>query len=314
MSRVVAILNPARPAAAAAAALVRAGCADRGWPEPRILTTTVAEPGGPQAELALEGGADRVVVGGGDGTVREAASVLAGSGVPMGILPLGTANLFARNLQLPRRPAAEAVRVALTGRLRDVDLGRVRYVQRGPAGPVTSAELCFLVLVGIGYDAETVAATRPDLKRRISWAAYLQPGLRRLARPLLPLRLERDGGPPEEHRAWAVLVGSCGRIPAGIDVIPGAVLDDGLLHVVRVAPPTPLHWVPIALKGLLHWRRDVTGLDYRQVRRVRVSTPRPLTVQLDGDPHPQVTELDVRIEPRVLRVATAQARRPGRGA
>lgn len=315
MSRVVAILNPARPAAAAAAALVRAECADRGWPEPRILTTTVTEPGGHQARLALEDGADRVVVGGGDGTVREAAGVLAGSGLPLGILPLGTANLFARNLALPRRSAAGAVRAALTGRVRDVDLGRVRYVQRGPAGPVTSADLSFLVLVGIGYDAETVAATRPALKRRISWAAYLEPGLRRLARPLLPLRLERDGGPPEEHRAWSLLVGNCGRIPAGIDVIPGAVVDDGLLHLVRVAPRTPLDWVPIALKGLLHWRRDVSGLDYRQVRHVRISTATPLTVQLDGDPHPQVTELDVRIEPGALRVATGwQERRAGRGA
>jgi diacylglycerol kinase family enzyme len=310
---VVAILNPARPAASRAAALLRAGCADRGWPVPRVLTTTVAEPGGPQAQEALEDGADRVVVGGGDGTVREVASVLARSGVPLGILPLGTANLFARNLGLPRRSVAEAVGVALAGSHRDVDLGRVRYVQRGPAGPVASAELSFLVLVGIGYDADTVAATRPALKARIGWGAYFVPGLARLNRPLLRLELERDGGPPEQHRAWSVLVGSCGRIPAGIDVIPGAAVDDGLLHVVRVAPRTVVDWVPIALTGLLHWRRDVTGLDYREVLRIRIRTPAPLTVQLDGDPHPEVTELDVRVEPRALRVCVAaDASRRGR--
>jgi diacylglycerol kinase family enzyme len=310
--QVAAVLNPAADRAWAAQAELHRVCRAQGWPDPVIHYTTVTEPGAGQTRTALNEGAGVVVAAGGDGTVRQVAGVLAGTGVPLGILPLGTANLFARNLGLPRRRVTEMVRVALLGGQRDLDIGVTTYVQLGPAGPVESSPHHFLVLVGVGHDAATVAATRQDLKRWVRWWAYLEPGARRLGGPLLPLRVEVDGGLREELRAWSLLVGNCGVIPAGIKVAPGAVLDDGVLDLVHVAPPTIAHWAPIALKGLLGWSRDVPGLTYRQARSVRIFSEQPVTLQIDGDPHPEVLEVDCTVLPSALTVRTPRSARARR--
>ena len=252
-TQVAAVLNPAADRAWAAQAELQRVCRLLGWPDPRIYYTTVTEPGASQTEAALAEGAQLVVASGGDGTVRQVAGVLAGGDVPLGILPLGTANLFARNLGLPRSSVAEMVQTALLGRERELDIGLVRYVQLGPAGPVESPPHHFLVVVGIGHDAATVADTRQDLKRWIRWLAYFEPGARRLAKPLLPLRIEVDGGLREELRAWSMLVSNCGLIPAGIKVAADAEMDDGLLdlvHVVRDAGPyTGLDQAALTLAG-----------------------------------------------------------------
>lgn len=308
-TRVAAVLNPTASHAWAAQAELRRACRSLGWPDPEIHYTTVASPGAEQAGMALAAGADLVVVGGGDGTVRQVAGVLAGTDVPLGILPLGTANIFARNVGLPRRRVSEMVRVALHGGDRRLDIGALTYVQQGPAGPVASPRQHFLVLVGVGHDAATVAATRQDLKRWIRWLAYLEPGVRRLARPLLPLVVEVDGGRREDIRAWSLLVGNCGLIPAGITVAADAELDDGCFDLVQVAPRSVLHWAPIALKGLLGLRRQVAGLSYRQGQGLRIFSQDPVTIQIDGDPHPDVLEIDATILPQQLLVRSPRSAR-----
>lgn len=300
--RVAAVLKPSCAGAWPAQAELHRVCRQLGWPEPAVFFTTVAEPGASAARQALDEGADLVLAGGGDGTVREVAGVLAGTEVPLGILPLGTANLLARNLGLPLGRVEPMVRVALQGSERQVDIGTVRYVQQGPAGPVESPVQQFLALVGIGHDAATLADTSQDLKRWVGWPAYLAPGLRRLGSPPLRFRVEVDGGPRQELLAWSVLVGNCGRLPAGITVIPHAELDDGALDVVVVAPRTVLHWVPITLKGLLRRTRDVPGLAYQHGRTVRLFSEQPVTVQVDGDAHRDVLEIDVGVQERALRV------------
>lgn len=310
-TQVAAVLNPAADRAWAAQAELHRVCHVLGWPEPIVRYTTVTEPGTAQARECLEEGAELVVVGGGDGTVRQVARALVGTGVPLGIMPLGTANLFARNLGLPRHRVEEMVRVALQGGQREVDVGLVRYVQLGPVGPVESSPHHFLVLVGIGHDAATVADTRQDLKRWIRWLAYFEPGVRRLAKPLLPLRVEVDGGPREDAEAWSLLISNCGLIPAGITVAADARPDDGLLDLVQVAPRTLLQWAPIALKGLVGSRRDVPGLSYEQGRTVRVFSEDPVTIQIDGDPHPEVLELDISVLPEALTVRTPRSARAG---
>lgn len=306
-TQVAAVLNPTGDRAWAAQAELQRVCRLLDWPDPDIYYTTVNEPGASQTEAALRAGAQLVVAGGGDGTVRQVAGVLTETGVPLGILPLGTANLFARNLGLPCSDVAEMVQSALLGQCRAVDIGLVRYVQLGPAGPVESPPHHFLVLVGIGHDAATVAETRQDLKRWIRWLAYLEPGARRLVKALLPLRVEVDGGRREDLSAWSLLVSNCGLIPAGIKVAADAEVDDGLLDLVHVAPPTVLHWAPIALKGVLGFRRDVPGLSYRQAEAVKVFSQDPVVIQIDGDPHPDVLELDCTVLPAQLTVRTRRS-------
>ncbi|WP_448070642.1 diacylglycerol/lipid kinase family protein [Georgenia yuyongxinii] len=106
---------------------------DVGMPEPLWFETTVEDPGLGQTRAAVEQGATVVIAAGGDGTVRAVAEGLAGTGVPMGMLPLGTGNLLARNLELPLGSRRELVVTALTGRNRTMDLGWLRTEPLSPA-------------------------------------------------------------------------------------------------------------------------------------------------------------------------------------
>ncbi|MDD9205455.1 acylglycerol kinase family protein, partial [Georgenia sp. 10Sc9-8] len=121
------VFNPSKSAdGAGLRALVRQSAAEAGLEDPLWYETTVDDPGLGQAREALERGASVVVAAGGDGTVRAVAEALAGTGVPMGLIPLGTGNLLARNLDLPLSSQREMVALALTGRDRAMDLGWLR--------------------------------------------------------------------------------------------------------------------------------------------------------------------------------------------
>lgn len=289
------MLHPARRRSRRARDAVRAAVRD-----PLILETTPDSPGADQARQALAAGADRVLAAGGDGTVREVAGVLAGTGVPLGIVPVGTANLFALNLGL-RGSLESLVHAAVSGPVRYVDVGRAGWVARDSA----PEQSIFLVMAGIGRDAETVAATRHDLKHRLGhlgWLAYLESGARHIARPPISLTVSVDERPPEELRVWTLLAGNAGRIPAGIEVFPGTVLDDGVLETLAMSARGPLDWVRAAQRGLGHSRRPAPGLRYGTARRLVVTPDRPRPVQLDGDVIDDVVRLTLTVARRALGV------------
>lgn len=102
--------------------LVRAAMSGHGWDQPLWLETTVDDPGTGQAREAIAAGVDLVLASGGDGTITACAAAVAGSGIPLAVLPIGTGNLLARNLGLPLE-LDEALAVALTGTNRQLDVG-----------------------------------------------------------------------------------------------------------------------------------------------------------------------------------------------
>lgn len=297
--RVAVVVNPVKPNAASARAEVQAACAEADWPAPTIVETTIDRPGGPQAREAVADGADLVIAMGGDGTVREAAQGVAGTGVQFGVVPLGTANLFARNMRILPARLTTAVRMALHGMLARVDLGLASFREHPAVGP-WSGDLPFLVMAGIGQDARTVVETRDGLKGKLGWLAYLESGARHLLHSPIPMRVATDGAPPEEVRAWTVLAGNCGRIPAGIEVFPDAVVDDGRLDILQARIDNPLRWVGVAAQGLLKVRNRASGLHYCAATEVMVTPESPLPVQLDGDAYLPVGEARFRVQPQAL--------------
>lgn len=262
--------------------------ATSGWARPFVLSTTPRDAGSAQARRALDVGADLVIVAGGDGTVRACAEVLAGTGKPLAIVPVGSANLTANALGLPGRAEA-ALRVAFRGRERQIDLG----VADGHA---------FAAMAGIGLDAAVVGATSGVLKRAAGWSAYAAAAVGQVLRPRTTFTVRLDGGDPLIRRAHSVTVGNSGALPGGFVIRPAARLDDGVLDVVILAPASPLGWADVGYRVLAGSRRDDARLERYQARTIEISAEAELPRQIDGEVLGQARSLNASVRAGVLTV------------
>ncbi|MCL2316948.1 MAG: NAD(+)/NADH kinase [Actinomycetia bacterium] len=296
--RVAVVLNPASRRPDVTRHRLTQACAQLGRAALRVWETTLGDPGTGQARAALDWGADTVIAVGGDGTVRLVAGELAGTGIPLGVVPAGSANLYARNLGLRPGPSWRNVRVALAGPLAAADLGQVVCVRDGHPDAVQP----MLVVAGLGRDAQAVDQVRHGLKRALGWVAYAEAGVHRVLARGVPMDLRLDDRALHAE-AWTVLAANCPRVLDHIVAFPGARLDDGRLEVLRLALANPLQWIPVAAKGVLHFRATPSPLRYDTVERLVARTTRPLPAQIDGDVIPGVTQMTVTVRPGVLRVA-----------
>ncbi|HET9967154.1 MAG TPA: diacylglycerol kinase family protein, partial [Streptosporangiaceae bacterium] len=257
--------------------------------------------------LAVEAGADLVVAAGGDGTVRACAEALAGTGIPLAIVPLGTANLVARALGVPGQ-AGRALEVAFDGRDQPVDLGRVAAADEG---------IVFAAMAGIGLDAAVVGAAWPWVKRRVGWVAYGMAAVPRLGWPASDFTIRVDGAAPVRRRARSVVVANAGLLPGGFTLLPAARLDDGLLDVGILAPAGGWDWLRLGgkvlggrvLDGRMPGGRVLgewvlgapsRGLAGGRGRLVEVSADRVLPRQADGEILVPEQTLGASVAPRAL--------------
>jgi diacylglycerol kinase (ATP) len=328
--RVAFVANPTKPGVPELRDAAVQACAARYLPEPLWFDTTAEDPGIGQTRQALEQGAQLVVAIGGDGTVRAVAEGLVGTGAAMGLIPQGTGNLLARNLDLPIGDVDALLRIALTGTDRQVDVGWLTIVrdesqvddvvaqadpeavepaETPPDATEPARDHIFLVMAGLGFDAAIMGDTDEDLKARVGWIAYVFSGLKHLGGRRMRLALSFDDGPWRAVRLRSLIFGNVGRLPGGITLIPDAAVDDGVLHVGAID----------ARAGILGWARvagDVTlqrfgirprpddgalgRIEHTDAHEVRVRARDPQPVQVDGDTIGEALELHARIEPRAL--------------
>ncbi|MGK9147823.1 NAD(+)/NADH kinase [Plantibacter flavus] len=229
-----------------------------GWESPRFYETSVEDPGSGQAQRAVVDGAAVVLAAGGDGTVRAVAQGLRGSGVPLALVPSGTGNLLARNLKLPLSDQGAAIDLAFDGETRAIDIGVAMITRENGA----EEEHAFVVMAGMGIDAMMISNTNPDLKKSVGWLAYVESGLRSII-TAEPFRIHYQLRGHREHsaRVSSVLVGNCGTLQGGIELMPDAEVDDGFLDVAVLQPKGAFGW-------LLVWRK-VTW-ENRVLRRTAV--------------------------------------------
>jgi diacylglycerol kinase (ATP) len=316
--RLAVVLNPTKldGDGAAEKATIAGVCADQGWAEPLFLPTSEHDVGFGQTRQALEEKVDVVCAFGGDGTVRAVAQEMIGTGVPMGLFAGGTGNLLARNLELPTDDLARAVTVALTGRNRHIDAGWLtldpedshldEHVGEGSStGPDRHA---FLVMAGLGLDAAIMEDTSEQLKARIGWTAYVPAGLKNLLVERFKARVSIDGAPPMTARARTVLVGNCGKLTGGINLMPDAEPDDGTLDVVVIAPRGLAAWVSVAARVLAKSGRSTQTLDRYRCREIEVHVDHDQMVELDGDIIGEARHIQIEVQPRALIVRTESGR------
>lgn len=226
------------------------------------------------AHNAAVSGAELVIACGGDGTVRTVCEELAGTGIPVGVVPAGTGNLLARNLNLPPYLRA-AVDVALNGQDRAIDMVRVTGDEMD--------EATFMVMAGMGFDAAIMEGVNDQIKAKIGWVAYVVSALKSLMFPAVRIEVSVDGGEPTQHRARTLVIGNVGYLQAGMPLIPDAAIDDGQLDVVLLYPRRFLSWLPLAARVLTKNKRTDETITRMRGRTVTVRAHSDTPRQLDGD-------------------------------
>ena len=293
--KVVLAANPTKvPSLSSLHRLVTHACSSRGWAAPVLLETTEQDPGETMVAGAVADGAELVLSAGGDGTVMSVARGLAGSGVPLGVLPMGTGNLLARNLGLPLELEA-ALTVALDGRSRTLDLGLLATEPDAPGAG-------FAVMAGIGFDAAMMADAPSGLKSVAGWAAYVVSGARHLRDAPMTVEIAVDDQPPTTRSARCVVVGNVGTLQAGLQLMPDAVPDDGLLDVVVLSPLRLRDWARVMTRLASRRSRPDQDVERFRGRRIEVRTTTAQPLQLDGDPTGTADLLVVRVDPGALLV------------
>jgi len=241
---------------------------------PLWLETTVEDPGRGMVAKAVAAEVDLVIGAGGDGTIRVIADALANTGIPLGLIPAGTGNLLARNLDLALDEET-ALEIAIAGDTRTIDLILLSVDDRPPEH--------FAVMAGVGVDAVIMNETDPDLKDRIGAGAYVVAAAKAVGRLPLQVTVRVDGGRPFRRQSMLCLVGNVGQLQGRINLIADAEPDDGLLDVYVASPRRLSHWLRVLLRMITRRALRDDRVDQLKGKTVTISLEGRDDYQMDGD-------------------------------
>ncbi len=246
---------------------------------------------------------DALFVAGGDGTMAQALDGLVGSETALAVLPTGTGNVLARQLNLPipgglhPHPLIESAILAVDGQMRTVDAGRIS----ARSGKGTAHH--FLCWGGIGFDARLNQAVNADAgrKKRLGLGAFVVAGVQTLREFAGTSAVVRIDGHRVSRRILMMVANNIQLYGVVFRMAPRAVFDDGLLDVYifqgRNTARTLLH----ALRVLTHRHVQDPHVDIYRARRIEVLTARTLPVHVDGD-YIGDTPVTIEVVPHALKL------------
>lgn len=236
-------------------------------------SVTVRLTGGPGdaaslAASAVEEGFDTVVAAGGDGTINEVVNGIAGSDATLGLLPLGTMNVFAAELGIPSNRLKRCWEIIRQGHVRPVDLARAN-------------SHAFVQLAGVGFDAQAVAGVNWEAKKNFGPLSYVISAAIVATRKPPALQIESEGG--RQLEGSFVLIGN-GRYYGGpVAVFKQAVIDDGKLDVVVFKNLGYLDIIRYLQRILVGTHLSLPDVEYFQSRRLTVSSASAEDVPFEAD-------------------------------
>ena len=220
------------------------------------------------ARAAVAEGFQIIVAAGGDGTLNEVVNGIAGSGATLGVLPLGTMNVFAEELGLPVNQLAACWEIILAGQTRVVDLAQANH-------------RLFIQLAGVGLDAQTVQETDFEMKRTIGPLSYILSAVQVIGRPAPLLQIHLADGRQTEGRF--ILIGNGKYYGGKITFFKNGNNSDGLLDLLVFKNQSYLDIIRYLQGVLLGNHVDLPDIDYYQVSGLAVSSEQPVPVELDGE-------------------------------
>ena len=311
------VINPSKPRAEELRQHIIEYCSAKGIDDVHFSETTLEKDGSECAREALDAGAEVVVAVGGDGTVRTVASALAATDHAMGIIPIGTGNLFARNVGIPVDDVDAALAVATSHGSRQIDMGRVALLDADEPDHKHG----FLIIAGIGFDALMIDDTDPTLKKNISWLAYFVSGVKHLFAPKFKASLSLTNSEGNDHSVSDLsfrtfMAGNCGEIP-GFSLMPEASFDDGLLDFEIIDTSGGLIGWANLFGDVVH--QTITGkakqsplstnstIEQMQGPKAELRLEKPALAQVDGDVLGETRHIAITIEARALCVRVPEA-------
>ncbi len=296
--RALFIVNPAARRAPPLARLEEAASRLRaaGWE----TSLQVTEAKGHATELARKAAGDAwdaAVACGGDGTVNEVVNGIAGTATALAVVPGGTANVWAKEVRLPRDPL-KAAEVILSAKRRRVDLG---LALGEPEGGSDTIKRYFLLMAGIGLDGHVLSAVPEEMKRRLGAVTYVVGGLREALRyPSQPVSVRLDNEEMRLDLSW-MLVGNTRSYGGVVNVTHDALADDGLLDVCAIEGHGWRRVIACGLRILAQGLDGAPGVVWRRVRSVELPPAPSFPVQVDGD-YLGRTPMRFTVEPQALTV------------
>ena len=277
---------------------LRAVLGEYGVREPMWAEVDKSRKAPKRVSAALKDGAGLVIVWGGDGMVQQCVSELAGSGVPMAIVPAGTANLLATNLAIPP-DITEAVKIALHGVRQPIDVGTMN-------GEV------FAVMAGAGFDGMMIADVDSSAKERLGRIAYVRGSVKAMSAPRTRARVRIDGSPWFDGPASCVLVANVGTVIGGLRVFETASPIDGMLDVGVISAEGRVQWLRVLGRVVGHGDVDRSPLvQSTKATKIDVRFDDKVRYELDGGARTKTRNLKVRIRPGALITCVPQPPLPG---
>jgi diacylglycerol kinase (ATP) len=247
---------------------------------------------------AIEAGADLVFVWGGDGMVQRCVGAIAHTKATLAVVPAGTANLFAANLEIPH-DIQGAVLNGLRGRHKKFDIGRMN----GEA---------FAVFAGAGFDALMVHDASRKVKGRIGRAAYLWSGAKNLGAKAFEAKIDVDGERWYAGTASCILFGNVRTISGGLELFDGARPDDGILDLGVVTAESRIDWMRTLVRTARGQARQSPFVRVTKARSVKIKLNRKVLYEVDGGARVKKKTLRVEIEPGAVRVCVPESAAEGR--
>jgi len=246
-----------------------------------------------QVKRALDEGAELIFAWGGDGTVQRCLDVLAGTGVPLAIVPAGTANLLATNLDIPK-DIEGAVEAGLRGARRSIDVGRFNGER-------------FAVMAGAGLDAAMIQDADAGLKDRFGRIAYVWTGAQNITTKPFKAKIRIDGATWFDDETSCILVGNVGSLFGGIEAFDDARPDDGMLELGVVTAQSALEWTRTIARTALGTTAKSPFVQMTRAKTIEVKMNRKVLYELDGGDREKVKSFQIEVEPAAIEVCVPVA-------
>lgn len=289
--RILLLLNPKAGGTTAARVTLPRLAALLGGHTLEVALPTDAAQAEAAARQAVADGVDRILVGGGDGTINSILPAVQNTPVVLGILPIGTVNVLARELHIPLDLDA-ALQVALQGAPRRLDLGLAN------GHP-------FVLMAGLGFDARVVAEVAPRDKEMFGPLAYITAGLGALANHKCSRFDITIDDMTVQVPAWLMIVGNASYYAYALTLSPEARMDDGLLDVCLFGEQSALDRLTQLLATAVGLHARHPNVTLFRARALRVAAQPPVAIQLDGD-SAGASPVEIGVLPGALTVMTPE--------